>query len=207
MVGVLGDISNATRSTFKAEGESIVLFGRSTNELGGSEYLASIHGLVAGTPPACDLAAEKTAIDALLACIEAGLVSSAHDCSDGGFAVALAECCMADPAKQFGADVKLDPADNTSARGMLFGEAQARFIVSTRDAGAVLSIAKSHGVPAAAIGTVKNPADGVRIVAGQTLLSAEVNDLANAYHNAIPSIMSRPALASDPEPEPVLVSV
>ena len=67
MVGLLNDVANATRSTFQAEGESIILFGHCTSELGGSEYLARIHGVVAGAPPQCDLQAERAAIDALLA--------------------------------------------------------------------------------------------------------------------------------------------
>jgi hypothetical protein len=70
-----------------------------------------------------------------------------------------------------------------------------------------MSVARLHRVPVADIGTVKNAQDGLRIVTGETTLTADVGDLADAYHNAIPSIMSRPALASDAEPEPVLASV
>jgi phosphoribosylformylglycinamidine synthase len=207
MVGVLSDVAHATRSTFKAEGESIVMFGRFTNELGGSEYLARIHDVVAGAAPKCDLEAERAAIDALIECIEAGLVSSAHDCSDGGFAVALAECCVANREHLHGADVRLSSDAGISARATLFGEAQGRFILSTTSVGKVLSIARAHGVPVAEIGTVTSESAGLRIATGSTTLVADVHYLANEYHNAIPSIMSRPALASDAEPEPVLASV
>jgi phosphoribosylformylglycinamidine synthase len=207
MVGVLSDIAHATRSTFKAEGESIILFGRFTNELGASEYLARIHGVVAGAPPTCDLAAERAAIDALVECIEGALVSSAHDCSDGGFAVALAECCIANREQLHGADVRLTSDAATSNRAALFGEAQGRFIVSSANPASVLSVAQAHGVPAANIGTVTNESAGLRIATGTTTLVANVRDLADEYHNTIPSIMARTALASDAEPEPVLASV
>ncbi|HEV7836759.1 MAG TPA: phosphoribosylformylglycinamidine synthase subunit PurL, partial [Gemmatimonadaceae bacterium] len=95
MVGLIDDVSHITRATFQHDGDAILLLGDLGNELGGSEYLARIHDSVLGAPPACDLAREKTLIDALLESIRAGLVTSAHDCSDGGLAVALAECCIA----------------------------------------------------------------------------------------------------------------
>ncbi|MFS8087296.1 MAG: phosphoribosylformylglycinamidine synthase subunit PurL, partial [Acidobacteriota bacterium] len=154
MVGLLSDVRHATRSTFANEGEAIVLFGVCSNELGGTEYLARIHGVVAGAPPACDLPSERAAIDALLECIHADHVSSAHDCSDGGLAVALAECCIADRNHLLGADVKLEPPPGVSTRAGLFGEAQGRYVISTSNLDAVLSIARSHGVPANSIGSV-----------------------------------------------------
>jgi phosphoribosylformylglycinamidine synthase len=207
MVGVLSDVAHATRATFRTEGESIVMFGRFTSELGGSEYLAHIHGVVAGAPPKCDLAAERAAIDALVECIEGGFVSSAHDCSDGGFAVALAECCIANRNQPFGADVRVEPSTDISSRAILFGEAQGRYMISTSDVKSVLATARAHGVPAQEIGTVRNYADGLRITTASVTLTADIDDLSSAYHNAIPSIMSRTALASDAEPEPVLASV
>jgi phosphoribosylformylglycinamidine synthase len=207
MIGLLDDIAHATRSTFVNEGDSIVLFGSCTGELGGSEYLARIHGVVAGSPPQCNLDAERSAIEALLECINKGHVISAHDCSDGGLAVALAECCVANRNLLRGAEVKVDLDEDVSPRAGMFGEAQARFIISTADIDAVLSVAKSHNVPAARIGLVRSERSGFRITMGNRELSADVRDLATAYHEAIPNIMSRPALASDAEPEPVLAGV
>ncbi|HYN81041.1 MAG TPA: phosphoribosylformylglycinamidine synthase subunit PurL [Gemmatimonadaceae bacterium] len=207
MVGVLSDIAHATRATFRNEGDHIVLFGECTGELGGSEYLACIHGVVAGRPPACDLDAERAAIEALLECIADGLVASAHDCSDGGLAVALAECCVANRDPPHGIDIELGSDHGISTRAALFGEAQARFVLSTSAVEAVLQIASSHGVPAREIGSVTGPEEGFRIGLGGDVLRAEVNALSDAYHNAIREIMSRPALASDPEPEPVMAGV
>ena len=207
MVGVLSDIAHATRATFRNEGDAIVLFGECTAELGGSEYLARIHGVVAGPPPACDLQAERAAIEAVLDCVAAGLVTSAHDCSDGGLAVALAECCVAAGEHPHGIDVELGPPDGISSRAMLFGEAQARFVLSTASVDAVLRIASSHGVPAREIGRVTHPNEGFHIRIGDDSLRPDVSALSDAYHNAIPEIMSRPALASDAEPEPVMAGV
>ncbi|HEY3257318.1 MAG TPA: phosphoribosylformylglycinamidine synthase subunit PurL, partial [Gemmatimonadaceae bacterium] len=187
MVGLVSDVKHATRATFSAEGHSIVLFGNCTDEIGGSEYLARIHRVVAGPPPACDLNAERAAIDALLECIEAGNVSSAHDCSDGGLAVALAECCIANRSQLHGAEVQLDLAGGVTARAALFGEAQARFIISTSDVNAVLAIANAHGVPARRIGVVTDEAHGFRITTPDLTLVSDVTPLADAYHNAIPA--------------------
>jgi len=107
MVGLLDDAAHATRMNFTTPGEAIVLFGENTDELGGSEYLAWVHGVVAGAPPSCDLDGEKKLIDALLEAIRAGHVRSAHDCSKGGIAVALAESCMADREKTTDATIDL----------------------------------------------------------------------------------------------------
>ena len=207
MVGVLSDIAHTTRATFAKEGDAIVLFGESADELGGSEYLSRIHDVVAGRPPVCDLDKERAAIDALLECIVAGSVTSAHDCSDGGLAVALAECCTANLNSLFGAKIQIDPASNVSVRGALFGETQARFVISTKDPAAVLRVARQHGVAAREIGTVMNESAGFRIAVGNQTLVADVGTLVNAYHDAIPGIMSRTALASDAEPAPELAGV
>jgi phosphoribosylformylglycinamidine synthase II len=207
MVGLVSDIAHATRATFRNEGDLVVLFGESTPELGGSEYLASIHGVVAGRPPTCDLEAERATIEALLECIEGGLVESAHDCSDGGLAVALAECCIANREGHHGLDVALQSNPDVSSRAALFGEAQARFVLSTSSVDAVLRIASAHSVPARQIGTVASADAGFRIKLDDNELRADVTALSNAYHNAIPNIMSRPALASDAEPELIMAGV
>jgi len=207
MVGLVSDIKHATRATFWNEGDAIVLLGACTDEIGGSEYLARIHGVVAGRPPECDLNAESAAIEAVLDSIEAGHVSSAHDCGDGGLAVALAECCIANRDKPFGADVRLDPPEGVSSRGALFGEAQARFVLSTSNVEAVLASARAHGVPAQQIGVVTNKSRGLRIAMPDRSIISEVSALSEAYHNAIPEIMSRAALASEAEQEPSLVGV
>jgi phosphoribosylformylglycinamidine synthase len=201
MVGVLEDARHATRMTFSVPGDDIVLLGENTDELGGSEYLAWIHGVVAGAPPACDPAAERRLIDALLQAIRAGHVRSAHDTSEGGLAVALAESCMADRAHPLGASVDLSHWGSLARRALLFGEAQGRVLVSTTDASAVLAIAQERGVPARVIGKVTPAVDGVRIAGRGFELRAPVERLAESYHEALPRAMSRAAaeaVAKDP---------
>src|SRR5207237_6919715 len=101
MVGLIDDIDRITRAHFSTEGDSVVLLGTPTAELGGSEYLAGVHNLVAGAPPNCDLKGERDLIEAVLASIEAGGVRSAHDSSDGVLAVALADRCIIDRGRRW----------------------------------------------------------------------------------------------------------
>jgi phosphoribosylformylglycinamidine synthase len=188
-----------TRSTFSTAGDAIVLLGENTDEIGASEYLQRVHGMVAGRPPRCDLDAERKLIDALLDAIRAGLVHSAHDCADGGLAVALAECVMADRGQPTGADVDLSKWAALPLRALLFGEAQGRVIVSTPDAEAVIGAAARHGVPATVIGRVSAKAKDQRLKfrIGGVAHSVPVSVIAEAYHEAIPSIMQRSASAQD----------
>ncbi len=201
MVGVLDDASHATAMRFARAGDSIVLLGENSDELGGSEYLAWIHGVVAGAPPAVDLAGEKKLIDALLEGIRAGHVASAHDTSEGGLAVALAECCMADRTRPMGATVDVTAWSTLATRALLFGETQGRVIVSSANAGAVLAIAKRHGVPARVIGTVTEAVQGLHINTTTHALSISAERMIDAYHEALPRAMSRAAaeaVAADP---------
>ncbi|MBX7120168.1 MAG: phosphoribosylformylglycinamidine synthase II, partial [Gemmatimonadaceae bacterium] len=190
MVGLLDDAAHATRMDFTTAGDAIVLLGENTDELGGSEYLAWIHGVVAGAPPACDLEGEKRLIAAILEAIRAGHVRSAHDCAEGGLAVALAECCIADRTKPMGATVDLAAWAGLAPRALLFGEAQGRIVVSTPDAAAVLAVAARHGVPARVIGSVAEAGAGLTI-AGHLRLAAAT--MAEAYHEALPRAMARAA--------------
>jgi len=201
MVGVLEDASHATGLRFTTAGDSIVLLGENTDEIGGSEYLSWVHGVVAGAPPRCDLEGEKQLIDALLEAIRAGHVRSAHDCSEGGLAVALAESCIADRTKPMGAEVNLDSWQALIPRALFFGEAQGRVVVSTTNAEAVLAIAKAHRVPARIIGRVTEAATGLTITSGKTRLAISAERMIDAYHEAIPRAMSRAAaeaVTSDP---------
>jgi phosphoribosylformylglycinamidine synthase II len=191
MVGLIADIAHVTPAAFQTDGDAILLFGDIRDELGGSEYLATIHGKVVGSPPHCDLVKERATIGALLDAIGAGLVSSAHDCSDGGLAVALAECCMSDRESPIGADIDLSNWTGTSARAVLFGESQARVIVSTPAPEAVSALAAKARVKCTTIGTVRADSDSLSIRFGKDLWVAPLARLASAYHDAIPSIMAR----------------
>jgi phosphoribosylformylglycinamidine synthase len=192
MIGVLESVEMVTRSTFAQDGDEIILLGEPTAELGGSEYLHTIHDVVAGAPPASDLDRERALIDALVESITAGAVRSAHDCSDGGLAVALAECSIMNRVETLGADVDLSAWSALPLRALLFGEAQGRVVVSTADASVVLAAAKRHNVPARQIGRVRDNGR-LRMRVGTTTIDAPLAQLSDAYHEAIPRRMARSA--------------
>jgi phosphoribosylformylglycinamidine synthase II len=193
MVGLIDSLDHVTPSTFQSVRDSIVLLGDFAEELGGSEYLAHIHGIVAGSPPRCDLDLEKRAIEALLQSIREDLIESAHDCSDGGFTVAAAECCISDQDLQLGASIDLSSFPAVSRRALLFGETQGRFIVSTAEPASVIAIAGHHGIRATEIGRVTDAPSGLTIKYPGGILRADLDTLSKPYHNAIPRLMSRPA--------------
>ncbi|MGH7652467.1 MAG: phosphoribosylformylglycinamidine synthase subunit PurL [Gemmatimonadaceae bacterium] len=191
MVGLIDDLSHVTRATFLNDGDAILLLGDMGSELGGSEYLATIHRKVLGAPPACDLERERAVIDALLESIRAGVVSSAHDCSDGGLGVALAECCIADRNASSGADVDLSSWDSIPSRGILFGETQGRIVVSSSSPETVLEIATKFAVPCGRIGTVRRGSDLLAIKLPGRAVRAQLSRLGRAYHDSIPTVMAR----------------
>src|SRR6187551_1923734 len=94
VVGVMEDASRVVTRTFKGAGDAVVVLGEDRGELGGSEYLKTVHGLVRGEIPAFDPAREAALIKLVTAAASAGLLKSAHDCSDGGLSVTLAESCF-----------------------------------------------------------------------------------------------------------------
>ena len=102
----------------------------------------------------------------------------------------MAECCIADEDGTIGAEIELSKWSVLPLRALLFGEAQARIIVSTPESATVLDLARKHGVPARVIGEVRGRDDGLRIRIGERVLHAPLERLARAYHDAIPSIMS-----------------
>ncbi len=189
MVGIVDDLAHVTTSGFRAEGDDIVLLGRNTAELGGSEYLKVVHGRVAGDAPALDLDAEATLQRALLTAIRAGQVRSAHDPAEGGLAVALAESAFADPSRPFGVQVEL--GDDLPRGALLFGEAQSRVVVSCapEHTDALLRGMEAHGVPAARIGRVGAPGGAFRIATRDAVLEVPVEKLAGIYYSAIPRRM------------------
>ena len=192
MVGLIDSMAHVTRSAFQRAGDAIVLFGEPTAELGASEYLLSIHGLTIGQPPVCNPTAERHLVDAVLESIRSGVVHSAHDCSDGGLAVTLSECAIADPTAPFGFEVDLSPWATLPHRAVLFGEAHGRVVISTDQPDRVLEIASRHGVAARTIGRVTNASDGARFTISDDSFAAPVDWLAHAFHQAIPQAMDGP---------------
>lgn len=198
MVGIIEDIKNITHQAFRSAGDAILLLGDNTNEIGGSEYLYVLHDLVAGAPPSVDLMGERRLQHAVLAMIEAGVLQSAHDVSDGGLACAIAECAIGDAEAPLGVEVTL--GDALPEIPLLFGEAQGRILVSCHpdEVDTVFKLAKSHGVPCRQIGTVKEPESGFKISTAKASISAEVDNVTRIFMEAIPSLMN---LAQSGAPE------
>jgi len=193
MVGVVDDVSKITRQAFRGVDDDIVLLGLNTGELGGSEYLYVTAELVAGHPPAVDLHGERMLQQAVLAMNHEGLLSSAHDCSEGGLACALAECALGDGENPLGVAAEID--EDLRPVVALFGESQGRIVVSCRPdrTAEVLRIAKRHDVPAGTIGKVVTATAGFSLTVRDGSIAASLPELADAYFGAIPTIMNAPA--------------
>src|SRR5258708_9862224 len=155
-----------TPSAFQDEGDVVALLGDLSADprtLNGSTYLAALHGTVAGAPPQLDLDAERALQEVTLAAITGGHIRSAHDCSDGGLAVALAECCMWSGLGFTSDDEAGWPAASgrLAAAALLFGEAPSRIVVSLPAAawGALAALASAAGGPPTRLG----PLGGTRL--------------------------------------------
>jgi phosphoribosylformylglycinamidine synthase len=159
-------------------------------EFSSSEYSKTVGSIVAGEPPAIDLAAEKRLIDYLVALASDDAVESAHDISDGGLAVALAESCFASVGAgiappTIGANVRLD--ENSPAEFALFGECGARAIVSVSptNLARLLAIARQYNVAAREIGQVTRD-DAFRIeYKGRAVIESPVEPLRDAWANSL----------------------
>ncbi len=171
VVGMIEKPEYVTTQWFKDAGDAIVLLGEPADlndplrGLGGSAYLQALHKKKTGTPPRCDLETARILHTTLLGLIQSGLVKSAHDCSEGGLAVCVAESCMSRLVARetpgfIGAQLDLstlvNPEKPIRVDALLFGETQSRVVVTCAplDAVKVVERAKLMGVPAAQIGRV-----------------------------------------------------
>jgi phosphoribosylformylglycinamidine synthase subunit PurL len=201
VVGIVEKAEHVTTQWFKDEGDAIILLGAPIDledpimGLGGSAYLQVIHGKKTGSPPRCNLDKEKELHLALRSLIASGVVKSAHDCSDGGLAVALAESCISqqiarETPRLIGANVDLSAFKGPRVDALLFGETQSRVVITTSavNAGKVLEQAKILGVPATKIGTVGGSA--LQIKAGEYTLSGDLRELHDLWWNSIARAMS-----------------
>ena len=198
VIGVVGLLERADRVVsrrFQRSGDAIILLGEGRGELGGSEYLKVVHDLVRGAPPSIDLEAERALQDLLVTLATDRLIHSAHDCSDGGLAVAVAESCF--DTEGMGAEVSIpgveivrDAAMNTAAA--LFGESASRVLVSAvpEDATAVLQRAAALNVPARMIG--QTGGNLLRIaVAGETSIDVQIHEAERVWNGAIERYFAR----------------
>jgi phosphoribosylformylglycinamidine synthase len=182
LVGLVDDCSKNAGMSFLSAGDRVGLIGGvGEGHLGGSEYLKVVHGKIAGMPPPLDLAREKSVQRAVRACVRAGAVRAAHDCSDGGLAVALAEMCF---ARELGCKVRL--RSSLRADGLLFGEDASRILVSYAPghAAEVQKLCAEAGASFEEIGEVGGPS---LVVEG--VLDAPLVGLKEAWSRAIPRIV------------------
>ena len=219
VVGIVEKLEHVTTQWFKDDGDAIILLGEIAGTkdpllgLGGSAYLQVVHGKKTGSPPRCDLETAKTLHTTLIGLIQSGLVKSAHDCSEGGLAVVLAESCIShliarETPRLIGATIDLSLVGRASSRAdgqaddgssvaslhrldaLLFGETQSRVIISCKplDAVKVVERAKLMGVPAIQIGKVGGDKLTVKTVNGE--FSAPLAELHDAWWNSIARAMA-----------------
>ena len=183
MVGLLDDLDARCGAGFANEGDTIVLIGASTleldaNALAASEYLSRVHGTVAGRPD-LDIDAEARTQALVRDAIARGLLNSAHDVSEGGLAVAVAESCA---IGGIGASLDLGLNDDARIDASLFGEAPARIVVSTAsdDLDTLLGLCEQHGVAMCEIGAVGG--DSLRI---GDLIDVPLGDVSGSWEGAL----------------------
>ena len=171
MVGVLENVEDRVGMAFQAAGDLIYLLGDFSDEIGGSEYLDSIHGLVSGALPKLDLAQEQKLIELLLAASKKHLLTSCHDISDGGLWITLAESGI---VGNVGFEITI-PEDAGKLDVLLFSEAPSRCVVSVKDSQktALLQLSESFGIPTYALGKVMTKDFTIQYAEKKTTLSSQ----------------------------------
>jgi phosphoribosylformylglycinamidine synthase subunit PurL len=191
MVGLMEDVRRVITPGFKHSGDVIALLGTTQDDLANSEYAVTVGGVTtaeivaAGIVPELDLNRELTVQQATLEAAEAGLLTSAHDCADGGLAVALAESCFSSLGRDaIGAEIELK--GTLSATALLFSESPSRIVISfAPDAvESIRQIAAAHNVPFEVLGAVSRTQLKIRFD-GSELITAEVTDLESTWRNAL----------------------
>ena len=196
MVGLLEDVTLHCKAGFRQAGDRVVLllpegWRDPLGGLGGSEYLAVVHHIEAGAPPAIDLEAEKRLQACVRSAIANRLLHSAHDCSDGGLAVALAESCI---LGHMGADIAIETAQRIDAE--LFGETASRIVVSlpAPNLPKLQELARSHRIAMVVLGEVRDEKTLRIRVNGEVRAQGALDDMVDAYENAIPRMLCAEAL-------------
>jgi phosphoribosylformylglycinamidine synthase II len=190
VVGLLEDASKTVTRTFKTAGSAVVLLGENLGELGGSEYLATMHNIVAGRAPELNLKREAALQTLIIKLIRDGCIESAHDCSEGGLAVTLAECTFDNGGLGVSADITAVGEEPFAVNATLFGESASRIVlsVSSHQIDTVMAAAKEAEIPAREIGRVGG--DHVRIsVNGVVAIESPVTAAEHAWATAIENKM------------------
>lgn len=194
MVGLLRRAERAVPSHARAPDDVVFVLGETRAELGGSAYWEVVHDFVGGQPARVDLEVARRLVDLLVAGAERGLFRSAHDCSQGGLGVALAEVAMGGPYQEqgFGLDVDLTTYHAPlTTHDVLFSESHSRAVITCAPerAAAVDALAREHGVPIHRAGSVGTANGTVRIVVRDGAITEPVARLREVYFDAIPRRM------------------
>jgi len=199
MVGLIEDVKRVVQPGFKNAGDLIALLGTTRDDLSLSEYAGLFNGKTGGQVPVLDLKAERAVQTACLRAAEAGLIRSAHDCADGGLAVALAECCFSSlNRKAIGADVDLPGDDDVATR--LFSETPSRIIISLSESAEseIEQIAAAAGCPIKVIGKVG--LDRLRIESdGERVVDLDVVEMEAAWRSSLKEKLQAEVLAAGAE--------
>jgi len=194
MVGLLPDITHRTPSGFTTAGNLVAVLGVTTGHLGGSALWAELLQFIGGAPPPVHLEKERALQHLLVEATTSGILTSAHDCADGGLAVALAEACLGGPSRSaaLGADIDLTTyAPSVAAHPLLFGEDHARVVVSLPEDRRhdLARLARRHGVPLFGAGRVTAPGAPLRITIGDATWAWAMERLRTIHEQAIPRRM------------------
>jgi len=225
VVGIVEKPEHVTTQWFKDEGDAIILLGEIVDKadpilgLGGSAYLQVIHGRKTGSPPRCDFETARTLHTTLLGLIQSGLVKSAHDCSEGGLAVCLAESCISqlvgrETPRLIGATIDLSVVaadvsplhsnlENSQSRltsaatsqgvrldALLFGETQSRVVISCKPLDAVKVVERAKLMGVPAVQIGKVGGDKLAIKAASGEFNWPVAELHDAWWNSIARAMA-----------------
>jgi phosphoribosylformylglycinamidine synthase len=185
MVGIVEDLPHVTTQWFKRDDCAIVLLGATEDDLGATEYALVTGGTVEAFPPRLDLDLEHRVQEACLKIIQAGLVESAHDCSDGGLAVTLAECAFSSYRHDVvGCEVNLE--GELSQAALMFSETPSRIVLSAADDSVdqILNLARELKVSAKVIGRTGGERLLLR-VNGEPVVDRAVAQIEEAWRNAL----------------------
>lgn len=187
MVGLIPDLTKICGQGWQNPGDVIYILGSSAHNLGASEYLATIHNTVAGRPTPVDFDLERRVQAACRQGIRAGWINSAHDCAEGGLAVALAESCL---GGKLGAQIYLEASQSQRLDELLFGEGGTRIIVSvspTQQDNWESYLQTNLAEAWQKLGTVGNPDTGLGVLTtdNQSLIQVSIEEMNNLYQNAI----------------------
>ena len=193
MVGLIEREDDITTQWFKESGDHILLIGETREDIGGTEYLKIIHSREQGMPPYLDVEQEQAVQQCVLTLIQKGWVESAHDCSEGGLLVTIAECCVTHPSRAFGATIALNQ-ERLRLDALLFGESPSRIVISVKEENIskVTQYIQDLGtkVPMSVLGQVTNRDQMAVTVEGERekqvqSFSWAVKDLADRWKNSL----------------------